>query len=195
VEFGESSAPDSPASSDVTRPYTGPIIQAPGAIKPVAPGAKLVIPGSNLTGVSKVTIDGKDAAVKVNSAGELELTVPAGLAAGSYDLVVNSDSGVLTVQGAIVVSGSAVVAESIAKPSTKLKDDNTVKVWVFDVAGAGKVQVKLNGKEVAWVNTTDANDRKLTNGYLVRTLTLSEGKNVIEVFVDGKRVDRKAYTN
>jgi hypothetical protein len=44
------------------------------------------------------------------------------------------------------------------------------------------------------VNATDANDSKLFNGYLVRTVELAEGKNVIEVFVDGVRVDRKAYT-
>ena len=186
----------SPSPSQVvTTPYTGPIVQAPGALRPVASGARMVLEGSNLTGVSKATIGGKDASAKVNASGDLELTVPAGLPAGRYDLVITSSSGLLTVQDAIVISGSAVVTESVARPSTKLKEDNTVKVWVFDVSGAGKVQIKLNGEEVAWVNTTDPNDRKLTNGYLVRTLTLSKGKNVIEVFVNGTRVDRKAYTN
>jgi hypothetical protein len=182
-------------TQEVTPPYTGPIVTAPAAVT-FTPGGKAVLPGANLTGVSKVSVAGLDANVKVNSAGELEITVPSSLKPGVYDLVIVSDSGTLTVQGGLrVTAGSSVGATSEARPSTKLKEDNTVKVWVFDVAGAGKVQVKLNGKEVAWVNTTDTNDRKLTNGYLVRTLTLSEGKNVIEVFVGGKRVDRKAYTN
>lgn len=178
-------------------PYTGPIVQAPGALRPVASGARVVLEGSNLSGVSKATIGGRDASVKVNSAGELELTVPAGLAAGTYDLVITSDSGVLTVQGAIRVSGSAAVSEtneSTARPSTKLKEDNTVKVHVFGVVGAGKVQIMFNGKEIAWVNTADPNDSKLLNEYLVRTLELVDGKNVIEILVDGKRVDRKAYS-
>jgi hypothetical protein len=65
--------------------------------------------------------------------------------------------------------------------------DDSVKVWVFDVVDAGKVQIFVNGKEIAWVNATDSNDSKLFNGYLVRTVELAEGKNVIEVFVDGER--------
>lgn len=186
-----------PQQNSAPTPYTGPILQTPGAVAPVAQGSKVVIPGSNLSGVSKVEIGGVDAKVVVNSAGELEITVPVGLAAGTYDLVVTSDSGKLTVQDGIRVSGSAAVSEtneSTARPSTKLKEDNTVKVYVFDVVGAGKVQIMFNGKEIAWVNTADPNDSKLLNEYLVRTLELVDGKNVIEIFVDGKRVDRKAYS-
>ena len=184
----------SPAQVEAT-PYTGPIVQAPGALRPVASGARMVLDGSNLTGVSKVTIDGKDASGKVNSEGKLEITVPEGLASGTYDLVITSDSGLLTVQDAIVISGSSFVTEATeARPSTRLKEDNTVKVYVFHVVGAGKVQIMHNGKEVAWVNTNDPDDAKILNDYLVRTLELVDGKNVIEIWVDGKRVDRKAYT-
>jgi hypothetical protein len=181
----------------VSTPYTGPIVQAPGAVRPVASGTKMVLEGSNLSGVSKATIGGKDASVKVNSSSELELTVPAGLEAGTYDLVISSDSGLLTVQDAIVISGSAIATETIqstARPSTKLKEDNTVKVHVFNVVGAGKVQIMLNGEEVAWINTNDPDDSKLLNEYLVRTLELADGKNVIEIWVNGVRIDRKAYT-
>lgn len=187
-----------PQQNSAPTPYTGPILQTPGAVAPVAQGSKVVIPGSNLSGVSKVEIGGVDAKVVVNSAGELEITVPVGLAAGTYDLVVTSDSGRLTVQDGIRVSGSAAVSEtneSTARPSTKLKEDNTVKVYVFEVVGAGKVQIMFNGKEIAWVNTTDPNDSKLLNEYLVRTLELVDGKNVIEVFVDGERERRTVYSN
>jgi hypothetical protein len=52
----------------------------------------------------------------------------------------------------------------------------------------------LNGEEVAWVNTNDPEDSKLFQGYLARTLELSDGKNVIEIWVNGVRIDRKAYT-
>jgi hypothetical protein len=184
------------APAEATTPYTGPIVTPPAAVS-FRPGGKAVLPGSNLSGVSKVSVAGLDADVKINSAGELEITVPSSLKPGVYDLVIVSDSGTLTVQDGIRVAAgsSSVGATSEARPSTKLKEDNTVKVWVFDVVGAGKVQIKHNGKEIAWVNTTDSSDSKLTSGYLVRTVDLAPGKNVIEVFVDGVRVDRKAYSN
>jgi hypothetical protein len=186
----------SPAQVEVAAPYTGPVLQAPGALSPVTPGAKVVFEGSNLSGVSNVSIGGKDALVQVNSARQLELTVPVDLAPGTWDLVITSDSGVLTVQGAITVSESLVDSSSgVATPSTKRMQDGTAKVWVFDVVGAGKVQIFVNGKEIAWVNATDANDSKLFNGYLVRTVELAEGKNVIEVFVDGERERRTVYSN
>jgi hypothetical protein len=51
-----------------------------------------------------------------------------------------------------------------------------------------------DGSELASVNSTDAKDSKFFNRYLVRTVNLSAGKNVIEIYVDGVRVDRKAST-
>lgn len=185
-------------TSDVVRaaPYTGPVLNTPSLSSRIAAGGKVVIPGSNLSGVSAVEIGGLAATVVVNSDGELEITVPAGLAAGTYDLVVVSSSGKLTVQNAITVSGSAVDATAgSATPSTKRMGDDSAKVWVFDVVGAGKVQIFVNGKEIAWVNTTDSSNSKLTNGYLVRTVELAEGKNIIEVFVDSERVRRTVYSN
>jgi hypothetical protein len=48
------------------------------------------------------------------------------------------------------------------------------------------------------VRAVDNTDPKLrfANGayYLVRTIDLAEGKNVFEIFVDGERVRRVAYT-
>ena len=175
-------------------PYTGPVVKAPGVTRTVTRGMKVKLDGSNLTSVTKVTIDGKDAKVKVNSEGEIEIVVPADLAHGTYDMIVTSASGVLTVQDALRVGSTATLLPGDTKPSTKLKEDNTVKVHVFNVVGAGKVQIMLNGEEVAWINTNDPEDAKLLNEYLVRTLQLVDGKNIIEILVDGKRIDRKAYT-
>lgn len=69
--------------------------------------------------------------------------------------------------------------------------------------GAGKVQFKFNGKEIAWVPAVDATDPKLrviTEGpmaganYLVRTVNLKAGKDLLEVYVDGVRTTRTAYS-
>jgi hypothetical protein len=175
-------------------PYTGPVVKAPGITRTVTKGMKVKIEGSALTSVSKVTIDGKDAKVKVNSEGEIEIVVPSDLANGTYDMVVTSASGLLTVQDAVRVGPTATLLAGDTKPSTKLKDDGSVKVHVYNVIGAGKVQIFVNGVEVAWVNAEDGSDPKLLNDYLVRTIDLAEGKNVIEIYVNLKRVDRKAYT-
>ena len=178
-----------------TPPYTGPVLQAPGATKPVAAGGKLIIPGSNLSGVSSVEIGGQASQVVVNSDSELEVVIPAGLAPGKYDIIVVSDSGRLTVQDGLTISaGAATTPSGDLKPSTRLKEDNTVKVYLFNVIGNGKVQIFLNGKEIAWINPKDSTDPKLKDDYFVRTLKLDDGKNIITVVRDGVQVSRKAYT-
>lgn len=68
-----------------------------------------------------------------------------------------------------------------------------MKVFAKDIVGAGKVQIFVNGKEIAWINAVDANDLKLFGEYLVRTIELKSGKNAIEVFVNGVRSDCWAY--
>ena len=93
------------------------------------------------------------------------------------------------------------VPEAPATPAywPKKLNDSSVKMYAKNIVGAGKVQFFLNGKEVAWVRAADANDPKLrtANGfqYLVRTVTLKAGmKNVLEIYVDGERVRRAAYS-
>jgi hypothetical protein len=199
----ESSDPDDDSddtSGDVVRSapavFTGPIVNTPAIPVGVTPGSKLTLTGSNLSGVTKVEIGGLDAQVKVNAAGELEIVVPAGLAAGTYDIVLTSSEGRVTVQSAITIrAGAGLGAAGESRPSTKRMDDSSAKVYFYGAVGAGKIQFMLNGREIAWVNATDASDRKLTDGYLVRTVTLEPGKNVIEVLVDGVQVRRTVYSN
>jgi hypothetical protein len=92
-------------------------------------------------------------------------------------------------------SGSS---EDLSAWTKKLADGRAIKTYAKNVIGAGKVQMYLNGKEVAWVRAIDATDPKLrtANGshYLVRTLKLVQGKNVIEIYLDGLRIQRSAYT-
>jgi hypothetical protein len=185
-------------SGDVARmvPFTGPTLNTLAIPSGVRAGGSVTIPGSNLSGVTKVEIGGLDAQVKVNSAGELEIVVPAGLASGTYDIVLTSSEGRVTVQSAITVSaGAGLGAAGESRPSTKRMDDSSAKVYFYGAVGAGKIQFLLNGREIAWVNATDASDRKLVDGYLVRTVTLEAGKNVIEVLVDGVQVRRTVYSN
>ncbi len=81
---------------------------------------------------------------------------------------------------------------------TKLQTDGTAKMYAKNIVGAGKVQFFHNGNEIAWVRAADALNPKLraANGafYLVRTVELVDGKNVLEVYIDGERVRRTAYS-
>ena len=78
-------------------------------------------------------------------------------------------------------------------------DNGTAKIYSKNVIGVGKIQFYLNGREIAWIRAEDEYDRKLrtANGfyYLVRTVYLSRGKNILEIYVNGQRVRRVAYAN
>lgn len=177
-------------STPTATPYTGPVFDT-AAERSVVAGSTARFTGSNLTGITKVSVNGSDLDFEISEDGELVLTLPSDLASGTYNLNVTSDSGNLTVQSALKVIGKIDVE---VRPSTKKQLDSTVKIRVFNVVDAGKVQVFVNGKEIAWVRATAESDSKLTKGYLVRTIVLVSGKNAIETYVDGVRIDRKAYS-
>jgi hypothetical protein len=82
---------------------------------------------------------------------------------------------------------------------TQRTGDN-VKVYAKNVIGVGKVQIFVNGREIAWIRARDISDPKLrviTSGpmagavYLVRDRDLLSGRNVFEIYVDGQRVVRR----
>ena len=98
----------------------------------------------------------------------------------------------------VVVGAAGVTTEPVAT-WTKNQNDGTIKVYAKNIVGQGKVQFMVNGEEIAWVRAATSADSKLreANGsyYLVRTVELVEGqKNVVEIYVDGERTTRTAYT-
>jgi len=57
----------------------------------------------------------------------------------------------------------------------------------------------VNGKELAWIRATSAADPKINvaNDGMVRSVFVSDmlvGRNVIEIYVDGVRIDRRIFT-
>ena len=123
-----------------------------------------------------------------------------GLTPGNnVDLVINSSYGTLTHQDAFDIPVQACVDDLITSTWTRNLNNGSVKMHAKNVVGAGKVQMFFNGKEIAWVRAADASDSKLRAAkgfqYLVRTVTLKAGmKNVLEIYVDGERVRRAAYS-
>ena len=167
-------------------------------------GDEVKISGLRLNLVTSCTIDGVTAALSTQSADSFTIVIPAGLEPGLKDLVITSSAGTLTVQDAITVSAAAEDASESssgvsAKGWTKKLTDSSAKIYAKDVVGAGKVQIFFNGKEIAWVNATTESDPKLRTAndshYLVRTVELVKGqKNTLEVYLDGERIRRAAYS-
>jgi hypothetical protein len=124
---------------------------------------------------------------------------------GSHILVevtaLNSSGLSTTSYSSTVFFGTEAVTPSAGEPAywPKKLSDNSIKLYAKNIVGVGKVQFFLNGKEIAWVRAVDETDPKLrkANGfnYLVRTVNLKAGmKNAVEIYVDGERVRRAAYT-
>jgi hypothetical protein len=135
---------------------------------------------------------------------DTSFTPPASLEAGSYLLRLN---GTTSTNDDFSVAINIEVAASAVDLSfgvwTKKFGLDQGKMYAKNPIGQGKVQFFVNGKEVAWVRAANDNDRKLrkvTEGpmagvsYLVRTVDFVKGKNALEIYLDGKRVWRAAYT-
>lgn len=85
--------------------YSGPEFSSL-SLKPVMQGAGATLSGKNLDEISSIEIGGKAATFKLDGDSSLNLSLPAGLAPGVYDLVVNSAAGKLTHLRAIEVKES-----------------------------------------------------------------------------------------
>ena len=92
--------------------------------------------------------------------------------------------------------------QTLAVWTKRLPGNTQAKLYAKSVVGVGKVQFFFNGREIAWVRAVDETDPKLrviTSGpmtganYLVRTVDLKLGKNVLEIYLDGERIRRTAY--
>jgi hypothetical protein len=123
-------------------------------------------------------------------------------APGSYIMQLTgttSDGTETTIAIETLVAGD----QSMKTWAKRLPGNTEAKLYAKNIIGAGKVTFRVNGKEIAWIRAIDETDPKLrviTEGpmtganYLVRTIKLQKGKNVLEVFIDGKRTTRTVYS-
>lgn len=168
--------------------YSGPTITSASTRQPAA-GQAVWLRGERLEMITSLKLDGKEVPFVRMLSGELQITFPDGLAAGVYDLQVLSSSGLLTVQDLFEITAAGPSIEALTGVQIKTVN-GLLKVYVFDLVGAGKVQIFFNAKEVAWVNARSITDPKLRRlsddlGYLVRTIR--KGAKV-EVRVNGKKM-------
>ena len=198
---------DNSSTGDVSRDvertsWAGPVVER-SASPNNAPGGTAQFPGERHEQIQKVFLDGKEVTFKLVN-GQLVIDVPRDQASGTYDLVVTGDFGSLRIQDALSIAGTA-TAEVIGKKTwTSINaEKSAVRVIYKNPVNEGKVQFMLNGKEIAWARAVSDDDPKLrkyaVNGleipYLVRNVVLTPGiKNAFEIYVDGVRVWRAAYT-
>lgn len=204
------------ASQVVTLTFDPAVVTTGSALVVDAPAS--VTPGSTL--VVKATLADKygnpvspttNVVVSYDGPG-LPLSTPTAFVEGKLQfgvLLGTNDSGTATVTVSVYTGDDKITVQKTVvigtagntgdySSWTKKLDDNSAKIYAKNVVGEGKVQFMLNGEEIAWVRAVDATDPKLrtANGssYLVRTVEFAAGKNVLEVYLDGVRTTRTAYT-
>jgi hypothetical protein len=89
---------------------------------PAKPGDLVVVAGSMLDTVQSIAIAGRELEFSIASSNALSVVLPANIAEGLYDLVINSSYGRLTVQDALVVSLTAMTTEPEVEPETESGD-------------------------------------------------------------------------
>jgi hypothetical protein len=177
--------------------FSGPLLRLVTS-GPASPGAELIFEGERLEQIERISVDGRSVEFAIAADGRLSLMLPRELEPGVYDLVVSGGFGALRVQGAITVTDRSAAAPA-GRAWTKMRPSgDSVNVYFKNVVGVGKVQFKLNDREIAWVRAIDEADPKIrfrgNAHYLVRTVQLQSGKNIFEIYVEGERVRRTAYT-
>jgi hypothetical protein len=183
----------------VSVPYTGPLVTT--SARPATAGGEVTLNGSGLDQVTQAETQGKPAELIAVTESSLTIKLPRDLASGTHDLTLRGGFGTLTVQDALEIKAS-VASSTVASWTTRLNPDE-VRMLVKNPIGKGRVQFMHNGREVASFETLDATDPGLVlvssgemagTSYLLRTITLAPGKNALEIFVDGVRIWRAAYT-
>ena len=163
-------------------------------------GDEAAVTGEDLDRVTEVFVGGVPAPIVSQSPDEVRFTLP--------DAGDGSQEVVFIIDGEEVPAGQAInfggqVIDTTFKVWTKRLNDTEAKMYAKNPVGMGKITFVLNGEEIAWIRAADASDPKLrvvTSGpmtganYLVRTVQLNPGRNVLEIYQDGERIRRTIYS-
>ena len=176
--------------------------QGPIATTPVtaSAGQSVRLMGERLDTVTVVSVQGKSVPFRRLPSGELELEIPKDILPGTYDIVLTSSAGQVTLQGHLTVSGGG-VPSSTNNFYTKRISNEQVKVYFFEPENMGKISFRVNGRELAWHESGTDEIRGLPiltdrfgRSYIVRTITLTaRQKGGVEIYIDDERVWRAAY--
>jgi hypothetical protein len=191
----QAEATTSPNTGTNLAPYDGPSVKT---VSEAQSGSTVFVTGEKLDSVTAVEVDGIRIPISNPTSTSFSFTLPVSVGPGVRDLDVISSFGMLTVQAALRVLGSTESVQSARGQWSKLQQAGTsVKLYAKEPMNVGKIQFFKDGKEIAWIRATDLSDPKLSfasgTPYLVRSVTLTPGKNRFEIKVDGVRVWRATY--
>lgn len=148
---------------------------------------------------AKLSVQGKALTILENTDRKVVFSFPEGLTPEKKaNLIVETGFGRLTFQGAFDIA-PGVCSQSLSKGRwTQIQPDGkTVKMYAKDPVGDGKIQFFVDGKELAWVNAVDESDPKLSVAsgypYLVGSVDLKPGKNLVGIRPDGVRIWRAIH--
>ena len=190
-------------------PYSGPLITSVGSGNTFsAAGEKVTINGQRLGSVKKVIIDGKEAELVSVISESFQIIIPDGLAAGTYDIQIQSSIGNLTYLDGITIteSTSDETAEyGEMKAWTKRISDTQAKVYVKFPTVGEKVRIshQTGGSgeyNTVYEKTTSSETMdglRIVEGvgtYIVRTIDLEE-INRIRVTVGDETPVQVRYNN
>jgi len=184
------------ASDTVAAPvvrYQGPTVSLVTPLVAAA-GQSLVLIGDRLATIRSVRVGGFVAQAIFNTNGSLSLVIPANLGPGVYDLDISWSDGVVTLTNAVTVTQS--ITPTRFRTWTRDMFDGTVKMYVRDAVGRGKITFHHNGREIAWIRAVDSRDPKLNIGQdgLSRSVTLVKGRNLFEIKLNGVTLVRRIAT-
>lgn len=187
-----------PSSGSSVASYTGPVLQQISTKELSTSGNELItLSGFNMTNASYALIGGTRVEFSSKTATTITLLSPA-KDPGPADLVLYSNSTPINLKAAFsyLAVDSLESADSVLAVVKRISDVNA-KVYARNIVGAGKIQFLLNGEEIAWIRAESATDPKLKESqfgpYLVRTINLAPGRNVVEIQLDGTNLRRVIY--
>lgn len=154
VTNGSQIAPPAPPAPDETEepaptpapPYTGPLVtgseQTTESEFATAGQETVVIRGERLGTVSKVTVDGIEAEILNVTANSFEIAIPLSLAAGTYDLQIESGIGNLTYLDGLTVTESTPAPELVETETDVVETEVDTKVNAGSFKGFVAVYAK-----------------------------------------------------
>jgi hypothetical protein len=118
----------------------------------ITTGSTGKLEGKRLNEISSIEIGGKAATFTATSATELELSLPAGLAPGLYDLVINSSAGKLTHISAIQVREPKKSFSITTRSTGKISNDQYIEhslIASMQIPELNKARCVVNADSIA----------------------------------------------
>lgn len=184
-------------------PFDGPVITTDFSGDSFNVGQSVTISGTGLDGISSVRFGDTEASVSASES-SASFVVP-DVEPGQYTLTIESSNGSIGLQQQmrVLAGGEVAIVDEVteSKGWTSKQNVSQVKMYAKNIEVGSKYQFFVNGEEVAWVRKNSETDIEgsslraaLGTDYMVRTVDLMPGKNALEVYIDGTRVWRAAYS-